>query len=579
MSASKLLCVFLVVDSNLRQGVLIDKLWARTKDAQPHFDGDLLAVVAIAFITWTLRQSGAPTEDDVQLALEQEEKRRRRGVDGVAGYINYNVKHINEIDNWIHIPDTDELQRGLVAANWCAQLIGSEASGINIRDLCARHGTQIPSHYLRVGPQLGELLVKDYTQIAQVRLLSERNRSRDIIPRFPPASTVHRFIRQELPEARVKGAAAASNKNVLFELPKGTPEVSVDKRKFGRDGNAFNPLMIFKHLKFAQHLQSTESVKVALNDAIELAFGSDEETAAAAKLKASRTGKLHRSNIQRSRLRLDSTTNNIDRRWFADLAENHSDQVTSMHLFSDGSPVTGHELQGMVLQICHLWEPYLTTLVMPGVMLHYSGTSLASKLYAFMWSLYLMVGTSIPVLEWVCSKIRSVTTDMGTEIGLVDCPNIVSAFLLWLTGISLDVVAGAVDKSVKMFKKALKIPGWSHLLSNAMVYACKCLSDWPAVLEKVRCLCRFFRNGSWRETLVNKLSRVFPGVKALLKSFGARIAKWRYDTVPRAFKAILRLRELCQNHLRNLADFSQRSLMGNYSSSVSMLFGVISFGH
>ena len=46
---SKLLCVFLVVDSTLKQGLGIDNLWARTRDAEPHFDGDLLAVVAIAF--------------------------------------------------------------------------------------------------------------------------------------------------------------------------------------------------------------------------------------------------------------------------------------------------------------------------------------------------------------------------------------------------------------------------------------------------------------------------------------------------------------------------------------------------
>jgi hypothetical protein len=243
---------------------------------------------------------------------------------------------------------------------------------------------------------------------------------------------------------------------------------------------------------------------------------------------------------------------NLERRWFTDLAQNYREQVVSMHVFSDGSPVTGHQLQGMVLQICHLWAPFVTTLVMPGVMLHHSGTSHASKLFAFMWSLYLMVGASLPTLEWVLTMIRSITTDMGTELGLTDCPSILAAFMLWLGGAPVLTLKAAIDNSTRMFRRALKIPGWSHLFGNAMSYASKCIDIWPKLLDAIRALCRFFRNGSWRDDIIKQLAVVYAEAGRMLKNFSARIAKWRYETIFQAMKQLLGLRELCQRHLRNL---------------------------
>ena len=195
-----------------------------------------------------------------------------------------------------------------------------------------------------------------------------------------------------------------------------------------------------------------------MEDAIDAAF-SDEEFAEVAKTKSQKTRKMHRANIQRNRLRLDSTAMNLDRRFFADLAANRKDDVISMHLFTDGSPVTGHEFQGMILQIYLRVLPFLITLVMPGVMLHYSGTGLSSKLFAFMWSLYLTAGTDMDVLKWILDTISSITTDMGTELGMTDTACILAAFMLWLAGAPAHSLTLAIDPSTRMFPRALKIAG------------------------------------------------------------------------------------------------------------------------
>jgi hypothetical protein len=77
------------------------------------------------------------------------------------------------------------------------------------------------------------------------------------------------------------------------------------------------------------------------------------------------------------RLQLDSTSNNIQRRYLTDLAEYAPETVISAHLFTDASPVTGAELQGMLLQVMLRLQPMLQ-IVMPGVHLPFGYTAVAS---------------------------------------------------------------------------------------------------------------------------------------------------------------------------------------------------------
>ena len=54
------------------------------------------------------------------------------------------------------------------------------------------------------------------------------------------------------------------------------------------------------------------------------------------------------------RVKLDTVAMGIERRFFRDLCENQRHEVVSIHLYSDGSPVAGAELQGMILDIIFL---------------------------------------------------------------------------------------------------------------------------------------------------------------------------------------------------------------------------------
>jgi hypothetical protein len=66
-----------------------------------------------------------------------------------------------------------------------------------------------------------------------------------------------------------------------------------------------------------------------------------------AAVRAHRTRKPpHPATIKRGRIKLDGVAMNITRRKLQDIALNRPGDVESCHVFTDGSPVTGTEVQG-----------------------------------------------------------------------------------------------------------------------------------------------------------------------------------------------------------------------------------------
>ena len=81
--------------------------------------------------------------------------------------------------------------------------------------------------------------------------------------------------------------------------------------------------------------------------------------------------------------------------------------------------------------------------ILPGVQLFYGGLDLISKIIALLCSLFLIIGVKRDVFHYMLCKVRSVTTDFGTEIG-ISAPSLLEPFLKYISGHkveSLGVVA------------------------------------------------------------------------------------------------------------------------------------------
>ena len=124
---------------------------------------------------------------------------------------------------------------------------------------------------------------------------------------------------------------------------------------------------------------------------------------------------------------------------------------------------------------------------------------------------------------------------------------------------------GTVNPSSFLFPRCTSIYGWSHLFSNLIKKCCYCCPEYPEVLEYIRALVSLFRNKTWRQHIATQISPVYPPVGALLETFDARFAKWRYNTMDKVLKELGRLRFLCEEYLRTLSiifpDFQDTKLL------------------
>ena len=142
-----------------------------------------------------------------------------------------------------------------------------------------------------------------------------------------------------------------------------------------------------------------------------------------------------KSTIDRAKAKADLVGALIERRLFA--AEVAADDIESIHCFSDGSPVVGSEIQGMIAEVVHR-DHSVREITLPGSTLHYGKCDAVNKCVVFLWALWLVVGPLRTMMEIFIEKTLSFTTDGGVEIGLVLTPDILGAFMAWVGGQELS---------------------------------------------------------------------------------------------------------------------------------------------
>jgi hypothetical protein len=190
-----------------------------------------------------------------------------------------------------------------------------------------------------------------------------------------------------------------------------------------------------------------------------------------------------RSNLDRGASRLDLVDMLLLRRRFA--ADRSIDRVQSIHLYSDASPVTGEELQGMIMDVFYRGGEH-ERIVLPGVTLAYGSFNAIVKATAILWAAWLIAGPEESGVRYFMGKVFSLVTDHGTEIKMITVPDIISAFMRWNEGWELPRCAPLVVFTERLFNNAIRISGWCHAWGNLMqevAHVCPC---WPRILDQLR---------------------------------------------------------------------------------------------
>ena len=267
----------------------------------------------------------------------------------------------------------------------------------------------------------------------------------------------------ELP--RAKRARRQDPMHLALVRSSGTP---------ARLRNTCDPLRTISALGFAQYLRATKGFSSALNEARRYDAG-DDEALRDESCDPSRTA------LDRSRVRLDVVSMLLHRRQMhADAA---ADAIQAISLYSDASPVTGQELQGMVMDVVYK-SGHIETTVLPGASLAYGQHDAVTKGICLAWAAWLVAGPSEEHMRYFFRMVCSITTDGGVELRLLELPDFLRAFCSWAKGMPLARCAGLVDAGTSLWPRALRIWGWSHTLGGVMKEAAKAHPHWPDVLHR-----------------------------------------------------------------------------------------------
>ena len=179
------LCCYLVVDSTLPCPAALQAKWAKTVDREPHFDGDMLAIVGVIYSSWFFRTNHDAISDDDTLTLTNAALKTKRRAN-VMGFVDYIVDFIYMFSEDVHLPEASALNNGIdFAVYHNKSLRSSVLCNLTMDDVVEHHNNIKPSNAMVVSANLGELLAKNETSILRVVPLAQRIDMQYVIDGFP----------------------------------------------------------------------------------------------------------------------------------------------------------------------------------------------------------------------------------------------------------------------------------------------------------------------------------------------------------------------------------------------------------
>ena len=389
----------------------------------------------------------------------------------------------------------------------CSLLASSIALTMRFQDLPVAHGH----------PALRTL--------KNARRLLRGERPRGVAPELGPETQVENDARYQ---------------EVLLRLP-ATAQAKVSTRTGAKKAGSredFDPLRSLNALGVVQYLKSSRFFKATLK----ASHRYDHSAARPDPVEPDHS----RTNLDKQMSTLDLVDMLIQRRRFE--ADRIHDRIVSIHIYSDSSPVTKEELQGMIMDIFYTdGEP--RRVVLPGCTLSYGCFNVVSKAIALVWAVWLVAGPSEEAVQFFFEKVASIVTDHGTELQLLTVPNLVKAFIRWNSGVPLAHCASLVDDSSRLMPNALRISGWCHAWGNLMKEILHVCPRWPTVLDQIRSMVSFWRNRTWRKWVARAVGATVPD-PSIFDHAPPSMAKWRYETIAVTMSFLHGMRDVCEHRLR-----------------------------
>ena len=513
---------------------------------------DFRHVAGVAKVQWDV----TPYADDVAEAhasLSAELGNRDR-VPQCVPFLQYTLRHVFLLDEPVLLPSDFSARSGPLGAHdvgaLCDGRFEDGAFGLaDIERILALSVNTLfflpPMASATLGSGVCEVLVHSIE-------LGPRLPPGGIPGGFPPRALLHR-IRQRLGPTRTVRTIGPETyadwqqryDDELLKLPQGLRAIGARRDGGGTRLDAdsgskgIDPVLMLRGLGVTQYLRSSKFFTKVMAAAKKY----DHPTS------APRDGADDpaRTSFERHAAKLDIVDCLLERRAFH--ADRIFDCVDCIQVYTDASPVTGEELQGMLMDIHYNDGRPGRRATLPGATLFYGQFGAIAKTIAVLWAAFLICGPSFEDMAWWLSKVTAVLTDGGTERHTIEVPDVLRAFLRWVGGADLMGCADLVNHYAFLLPNALRVLGWCHAWSNIMKTLANVCPRWKHVLDQMRELVKFWRDRTWRRWVQTALVGT-PVDPRLFRSFTATIAKWRYGTIPNAQQQLLALREVHERYLQ-----------------------------
>ena len=233
--------------------------------------------------------------------------------------------------------------------------------------------------------------------------------------------------------------------------------------------------------------------------------------------------------LVRSRVLLDLAMMLTMRRCYLEFRKQHEEdkEFIDLFMFADGSPSSGFEALPIIEQCMFSGaevDVKLTERLLPVCYMGFGFMGLIDKMYSILWAFFLECGPNPALIRFRCSRIRSWTTDMGTECGLADGQDVLPAFMASIG------YTGYIKPQRFLFDRCFWIPGWHHLADNLAKAVLGGLRWWPAWLADARSIVKVFRVHSYREVFASRSHSHGFSSKEARKS-PPNFAHWRWGTL------------------------------------------------
>lgn len=230
-----------------------------------------------------------------------------------------------------------------------------------------------------------------------------------------------------------------------------------------------------------------------------------------------------------SRIRLDCTMMMISRAFFARVMSESVIEHCNFYLYADASPQWGgFEMFAATYDYYDYRADHLIRRLLPLVSLDKAFMDVAGKTLGLLWMFFLAFGPFFDRIRWLCSRVRSVTSDFGVERLIVNMSDVLPDFFA-----VLNPKLPPRDYVRWLFPRALQVPGWKHLWDNLLRKGLSNLKWFPAWLESLKALVGWLRQATTLALVVRRLKQ--SGLQAVAELVQAtslpHFAAWRWLTL------------------------------------------------